>query len=137
VLSAITVEHDDEARVVVLRLIGDHDLATARTLSEALRDTASCHACVIDLTDCTFVDSSIIVVLLQAAGHRRVALQIPGETPARRALEIAGVDRLVPAAPSREEAIRVATTCSGRLARTRPGRPGRSPVRAATGRVTG
>jgi anti-anti-sigma factor len=53
------------APCTVLRLAGEHDVATAGAVRDALADARDA-AVVVDLTGCTFADSSIIAALLQA-----------------------------------------------------------------------
>jgi anti-anti-sigma regulatory factor len=52
--------------VIVLTLIGDHDLATKPALAEALGGLAAEAATVIDLTRCTFIDAPVIGAMLGA-----------------------------------------------------------------------
>jgi anti-anti-sigma factor len=88
---------------VLVRLCGDHDLSTKPRLLEALAAVRRTSGIVIDLTCCTFVDSTIIGAILHAARagtHTgpRVSALIPSDTSyVYRALSVAGLRELLPA----------------------------------------
>jgi anti-anti-sigma factor len=67
---------------ILVTLTGEHDLATTERLLEALADAREHPNLIIDLTPCTFVDSSVIRVLARACdadapGTQRVAIALP------------------------------------------------------------
>jgi anti-anti-sigma factor len=70
--------------LAVVSLHGEHDLSSEPTLSRAL-DAAAAHShLIVDLSDCTFIDSSVIAALLRSAHlvakkGERFALVIPSE----------------------------------------------------------
>jgi anti-anti-sigma factor len=104
---AVTVETPREGTIVV-RIIGDLDLATSPRVDDTLSSTVATHV-VIDLADCTFLDSSGVRVLVEAVrdapeGGRQVSL-VATDTGIRRVLEITGVDTIVPVHSSVEEAL--------------------------------
>jgi anti-sigma B factor antagonist len=81
----------------VLSLAGELDLADAPALREALRRAVerSPKRLVVDLTEVTFVDSTILGALVEARsalGRDAFALAAPGRE-VRRALEVSGLDR--------------------------------------------
>ena len=81
----------------MLSLAGELDLADAPALREALRRAVerSPKRLVVDLTDVTFVDSTILGALVEARsalGGDAFALAAPG-LEVRRALEVSGLDR--------------------------------------------
>jgi anti-sigma B factor antagonist len=89
---------DGEDGVVVVRLTGELDLYNAPALREALFGCAKRgpERLVVDLADVTFVDSTVLGVLIEARtklhDRRGFMLASPGlET--RRALEVSGLDR--------------------------------------------
>jgi anti-anti-sigma factor len=92
--------HSPTTRVV--RLYGDHDLSSSEALSLALMETPGYTHVVVDLSRCTFIDSTLIRVLLAASrraqGHNgSVELVVPAEANAvRRTLELANVQRVLP-----------------------------------------
>jgi anti-sigma B factor antagonist len=91
--------------VLILTLIGDHDLATKPMLLAGLADAAPEAAIVIDLTRCTFVDSTVIGAILGARVpepcNPRVCLVFPPDTSyVVRALSVVGMRDLLPVYPS-------------------------------------
>jgi anti-anti-sigma factor len=88
---------------VVVRLCGDHDLSTKPRLLEALAAVRRAPGVVIDLTRCTFVDSTIIAAILHASrgGAKKgtnVSVLLPSDTSyVYRALAVAGFRELLPA----------------------------------------
>jgi anti-anti-sigma factor len=103
----VTVATPREGTIVV-RIIGDLDLATSPRVDDTLSSAAAAHV-VIDLAGCTFLDSSGVRVLVEAVRDapergRRVSL-VATDTGIRRVLEITGVDTMVPVHSSVEEAL--------------------------------
>ena len=98
-----------EAVVVTLR--GDHDLSTKAGVTDALRRLNRERRVVIDLRQCTFVDSTIIGAILAAcrgdsARDPHVSVVMPGDTSyVYRALSVIGLSDLVPAHLSIEAAL--------------------------------
>jgi anti-sigma B factor antagonist len=87
---------------------GDLDLATAPRLDEALADV-SAGVIVVDLSDCTFLDSAGIRALVRAAGSfeeagRELRL-VTSDVGIGRLLEITGVDTLVRIHSSLDDAL--------------------------------
>jgi anti-anti-sigma factor len=80
--------------VAVVRLRGGHDIATSRNLREALDQLEG--DVLLDLSDCEFIDSSVIYVIFsdahgRARGEQRLELLVPPENRTiTRTLEIAG-----------------------------------------------
>ena len=93
---------------VVLRVSGDLDLASVPRLEEALA-TVSADPTVIDLSECTFLDSSGVRVLASAGGKlseagRRFAI-VASNPGMLRVLEITGVDTMLAVHHSTESAL--------------------------------
>jgi anti-anti-sigma factor len=97
--------------VVVLDLTGEHDLATSdeiRTVLVALAETSD--LVVVDLTEATFVDSSLLENLVQAertasSNGARLRVQL-GATPiVRTAFEVSGLLDHFEVCETREEAL--------------------------------
>jgi anti-sigma B factor antagonist len=102
-----------EPGVVIVVLEGEHELFTATKLQrrlEALIDEGL--ALVVDLTRATFLDSSIVSVLLRARERARdagtsyaIVLDESSAYPVRRMFEITGLDRYLPVVPTRTKAL--------------------------------
>ena len=87
-------------RVAVLSLVGEHDLATAPGIRQALTTLLpGTHLVVVDLAETTFLESTVIGVLVaalrrqSAAGHWLVAVNAQGIVA--RALGLTGVADLL------------------------------------------
>jgi anti-sigma B factor antagonist len=98
--------------VAVVALEGEHDLGTASEVRDALAAVAdSGEAVVIDLCATTFVDSSILGVVLEARRSatedgRGFAVACDGTAEAvRRVLEVTGLREELPVHPDRDAAI--------------------------------
>ena len=94
-------------RTSVVTLIGDHDARMRGRLLEELSRTTYVPHLIIDLTPCTFIDSTIIATLLRCRrfGARQVELVVPDEGQVSRALGLAGVDILACVHSTLEEAL--------------------------------
>ena len=104
--------HSTRPGVVVVALRGEHDLAGKDELSAALG-----HACaveplvVVDLSECTFIDSTVIAALVSSYAlvgeeGRRLALLIPQtDGIVARTAELSGLRALVPTFASLDEAL--------------------------------
>jgi anti-sigma B factor antagonist len=92
------VDVSEHGQAVVLRLAGELDLYNAPAVREALRGCVerSPWRLVVDLGEVTFVDSTVLGVLVEARSKLRdaggLALARPG-LEARRALQVSGLDR--------------------------------------------
>ena len=84
----------------LVRVAGELDLATTPELERTLSETDHASALVIDLTGCSFLDSSAVRVLLTSARHAQdaggSASVVAPDPGIRRALEIAGVATILP-----------------------------------------
>jgi anti-sigma B factor antagonist len=107
----IALDRGDGVAVVVVE--GEHDVYTAPSLSEQLDSLLDeGMPFVIDLTPATFVDSSVLRVLLEArrrADERgigfAVALGQDDSGPVRRVLDITGLVPVLPVHTGRDAAI--------------------------------
>ena len=99
--------------VVAVCLDGEFDMANASLLSDEIEETlASGDDLILDLSQATFIDSSVIHVLFAsaraaAARGRRLVLQLGTAPIVERALELAAIERVVARAHDREEAVRL------------------------------
>lgn len=92
-----------------MKVVGELDLATTPKLERALEDSATALPLVLDLSDCTLVDSSGVRLLassarqLRDAGHRlAVVTSDPGIL---RVLEITAVGELMSVHPTLDAAL--------------------------------
>lgn len=93
----------------VVHVTGEVDLATTPQLQAALASRSEGSGLVIDLTECTFVDSSCVRLLAsvtretEAAGGRTAV--VATDLGVLRMLEITSLDTLLPVYPSVEDAL--------------------------------
>jgi anti-sigma B factor antagonist len=104
--------------VAVLSVQGEHDVYTAPSLSEQVEGLIDERVpFVIDLTPATFVDSSVLRVLLEARRRAEeegvgfaVALDQDDSGAVRRVLEVTGLIPVLPVHPARDAAMEAAST---------------------------
>jgi anti-sigma B factor antagonist len=101
-----------EEGLTVVTTTGEHDLSTAPALRSQLDQLiGDGDPIVVDLSEATFIDSSILGTVLQ--GHRDAAekgvgfavAHADGADAVRRVLEITGLKQELPVYSSREEAL--------------------------------
>jgi anti-sigma B factor antagonist len=109
----IRVEREADG-ITAIRLEGDCDLTNASVLGDEIdRALESGTALILDLSDATFIDSSVIHALLGAArkangrGQPAVVLQLGTAASVERVLEIVSIEQVLPRAHDRPEAIRI------------------------------
>jgi anti-anti-sigma factor len=96
---SVTFPADGAGWAAVVSLAGEHDILTKEEVSHALRAPAG--NVLVDLSGCTFVDSTVIGELVRAArsradDDRQLALVVPSSNESVwRTLEIARVGTLV------------------------------------------
>jgi anti-anti-sigma factor len=94
---------------VIVELVGEHDLATHGDVERALMEITSGEACIIDLTPATFIDSSILTVLVQATTRdglcASTVVVAPPESPAARLFQITQATSVVKVCPSLDDAL--------------------------------
>jgi anti-sigma B factor antagonist len=95
----------------VIALSGEHDLSTAPELRARLHDLAEADAVIIDLDETTFVDSSILGVLVGGLRRARerdvpfgVVLGNDAHPAIRRIFELTGLHDVFPIYSTRTEA---------------------------------
>jgi anti-anti-sigma factor len=113
---ATAAQLDDGVRVVAVR--GELDLSTAADLEAPLEDAVSTGdaSVLIDLTDCEFIDSTGIALIVRAwqrldnaadgEGRGRVVI-CSSNDQVRRVLEITGLELSIPIHSTRDEALAV------------------------------
>ena len=111
--------HRHSSGATVIELIGEHDLATGEQLREAIDSAlAQRGGLLVDLTETTFLDSTVINALFRAqraltAEERQLVLQIDGSGIVLRSLQIAGLFTEVAIAHERDEAAAIAASGPG------------------------
>jgi anti-sigma B factor antagonist len=104
--------------VAVLSVQGEHDVYTAPSLTEHVEGLIDARVpFVIDLTPATFVDSSVLRVLLEARRRAEeegvgfaVALDQDDSGAVRRVLEVTGLIPVLAVHPARDAAMEAAST---------------------------
>lgn len=97
--------------IVALCVQGDFDLANVSALRDEVDETlARGDDLILDLSEASFIDSSVIHVLFHAARAVRgreqsLVLQLGTAPIVERALQIAEIERVVPRAHDRDEAV--------------------------------
>jgi anti-sigma B factor antagonist len=102
-----------EQGVALVEVKGEHDLYTAADLREELqRAMGDCAAVVVDLSDTTFIDSSVVGALLDARNSASdsgtgfaVCLGSSAVGSVRRIFDITGLIESLPVLGSRDEAV--------------------------------
>ncbi len=109
---AIRVIHETD-EIVAVCPEGEFDHANAPALGDEIdRALEAGKDLILDLSAVTFIDSSVIRVLLRAsetaAGRRQaIVLQLGTAAIVERVLEIVGIEGLLPRAHDRQEALRI------------------------------
>jgi anti-anti-sigma factor len=99
--------------IIAVCLEGDFDLANAPLLREHVHSALETgNNLIVDLSEATFIDSSVISVLFDAAKavHGRdqtVVLQLATTPIVEQALELVGIESVLPRAHSRTEAVQI------------------------------
>ena len=116
----VVPEADD---IVVLTLEGDFDLGNATTLGEQLdRVLEANQDLILDLSEVTFIDSSVINELFRAArvakeSGQTAVLQLGTAPRVERILEIVGIESVLPRADRRHEAIQLIESGGAKIER--------------------
>ncbi|MCU1587765.1 MAG: anti-sigma factor antagonist [Frankiales bacterium] len=98
--AAVHVTASGSGRVVVVSLIGEHDLASAEHLRRTLLELSShVSLIVLDFDQATFVDSSVLGVFAgackRAARHGNCVIGVNAKGIVLRAMTMTGVDALL------------------------------------------
>jgi anti-anti-sigma factor len=96
------------SRIALVTLVGEQDLSTRAYLRDALAYASEQPCVVVDLSRCTFVDSSVIgaLVALACTGVSSVRLVVPEtQLVVRRTFELVGMGDFFPLHDSLEEGL--------------------------------
>lgn len=108
---AIRVVHETDG-IVAVCLEGDFDLSNAPDFADQVdRALEGKNDVILDLSEATFIDSSVINILFRASRAVRgstqtVVLQLGTAAIVERALGLANIERVLPRAHDRQEAVR-------------------------------
>jgi anti-anti-sigma factor len=100
-----------EAGIAVVTLFGEHDLTSKQRLTEAIARASVRTGVLVDLSPCTFIDSTVIGLLFLARGQHaerggRLELVIPpSAATVARVAELTLLGELVPIHDDRDTAI--------------------------------
>jgi anti-anti-sigma factor len=106
----VSVGHEAPG-IAVVTMRGEHDLTTRGELARALELAAAHSSVIVDLSDCTFIDSTVIQELakssqLVSANGDRFAVVIPPEhRPVRRIAALTRLGQILPLYESRQAAV--------------------------------
>ena len=106
--------HDTD--IAIVSLVGEHDLSNSDKFTTHLeREISSGQAVIVDLSQCEFIDSTILAALVKAdrlaqTNRMRLTIQMGGANAVQRIFEISGLDTHLLITGSREEAIQAART---------------------------
>jgi len=110
----LTVER--HTGVDVIRLSGEHDMATEHSLTQAIGTAVALdHGVVVSLVDAEFIDSTVINAihlgdrLLRERNGRRLAIHLRTSSIVHRTLEIGNVCEAIPCARELDDAIAYAS----------------------------
>ena len=97
--------------LAVVTLEGEHDISTSESLERAIEEAAANSNVLVDLSPCTFIDSTVITVLIRTAetvragGEHLVLVIPPTQRALARAAEMTGLGQLVPLYETRDAAL--------------------------------
>jgi anti-anti-sigma factor len=103
--------HHHAPGIAVVTVHGEHDLSTEPALTRALEEAAAHSNVLVDLSECEFIDSTVIAALLRVARTvtdrgERFALLIPAaQRQITRIAEMTHLGELLPIHPAREAAL--------------------------------
>lgn len=112
--------------IVAICLEGEFDLANAPALGDEIdRALESGHHLIFDLSQATFIDSSVIRALMRAvkavSGRKQaLVLQLGTAAIVERLLEIVKIEQVMPRAHDRQEAVQLIETRAACLASSGP-----------------
>jgi anti-sigma B factor antagonist len=121
----VTVGHigvEAEGEVVVLVLLGEHDLSTAPDVRAAVDEAVgSGRDVIVDLAQTEFIDSSILGVLVsgyrsataEPESHRSFAVVARPDGPVTRLFELVAISDLIRVYPTRAAALAAVNGAAG------------------------
>jgi anti-anti-sigma factor len=109
-LGGVQIDREGGSSPWIVRLTGEHDLATVDALREQFASVPDGEPLIVDLSDTVFLDSSILGVIVEtharsAEADGRFGLVVPEGSFAARLVELAGLADRLPVYRSRAEAV--------------------------------
>jgi anti-sigma B factor antagonist len=107
----VITTHLEREGVAVVKVFGDHDLSSKQRLTDILTLAGLVCDVVVDLSDCTFMDTTVVRTLRlahrsQGARGLRLELVIPPEaTAVSRFVDLTGLTRVLPIHATRSAAL--------------------------------
>lgn len=113
-----TVETERRDGVVILHLLGEHDLASVAALQEEIDGSEAAEGIVVSVANTQFIDSSTVHALFRAderlrSEGKRLVLHVATEPIVERVLDLSGLTRALPCAESLAEAVSQARSGEG------------------------
>jgi anti-anti-sigma factor len=106
----VELEVAPQVRTAIVTLRGEHDLGTRPRISEALADASKQATVLVDLSECTFAESSVVAALvvarddLRERGGRLEVVIPPDARALRRLTELARLADILPIHETRSTA---------------------------------
>ena len=104
---SLIVVHDNIERANVLRVFDEVDLSTARAFESELSALKGPDRCIVDLSECRYIDTSTIAVLIR--GFRRLGndlrIVVSLHSHIERIFGLAGLHDVLPIVPTLERAL--------------------------------
>jgi anti-sigma B factor antagonist len=97
--------------VAEVTMHGEHDIGTAAMLQAALDEAIAHSSVIVDLSECAFIDSTVITLLLKARqrvsdrGEQMVIVLPPEQHQVARVIEMTGLAEFLPIFQLRDDAI--------------------------------
>jgi anti-sigma B factor antagonist len=97
--------------IAVVTLVGEHDLTSKEELGGVLQRAGAQRSILVDLSECTFVDSTVVALIVAACQRAweqdgRLELVIPRDMATiQRVLKIAGLTSFLTIHETRDEAL--------------------------------
>ena len=93
----------------VLHIYGDADIATSNELQRAIAEIHSPLPVIVDLTECRFIDTTAITVLIRAyrrlGGGSRLRVVVSAQSHVERVFQVVHLSEIMPVSNSVEESL--------------------------------
>jgi anti-anti-sigma factor len=106
-LSTHALINDSEGGFQSIGVVGELDLASARDFEDSVNAlNGAAPTIVIDMSECTYIDSSIVAVLIRASRRfgKKLTIVVPEKSALRKIFTILNLEHVLPIEPSIEAA---------------------------------